>query len=97
MGRKKKFKDIIHAETRWKDRIPKRDKFRTAPLRKSPNLDLYHSIFFIAEKIGSIDVEWAWELRKIHGSDWIKRYADILDPGIPISLNLKVKPSIAYN
>ena len=97
MGKKKKLKDIIHTETRWKDRIPERDKFRTAPLRKSPNLDLYHSIFFIAEKIGSIDVEWAWELRKTHGSDWIKRYADILDPRIQISLNLKVKPSIAYN
>ena len=96
MCRENQTTNAVNSEVGWKDRVLKHKKFRVSSPRNFPNLDIYRSLFLIAHKVGGLDVEWASELRKTYGSDWVKRYADILDPMIAINLNFRVEPSGTY-
>ena len=86
----------VNSRIRWKDHVLKDNKLQVISPRNLPNLDISRSIFLIAQKMGDIEIEWASELRKTYGSNWVKRYADILDPMIGISLNFRVEPSMSY-
>ena len=96
MCRESRTTNAVNSGIGWKDRVLKHNKIRVRSPRNLPNLDIYRSLFLIAHKVGGIDVEWASELRKTYGSGWVKRYADILDPMIAISLNFRVEPSRTY-
>ena len=86
----------VNSRIRWKEHVLKDNKLQVISPKNLPNLDISRSIFLIAQKMGDIEIEWASELRKTYGSNWIKRYADILDPMIGISLNFRVEPSMSY-
>ncbi|MEC9277980.1 MAG: hypothetical protein VYC23_01600 [Chloroflexota bacterium] len=86
----------VNSRIRWEEHVLKDNKLQVISPKNLPNLDISRSIFLIAQKMGDIEIEWASELRKTYGSSWIKRYADILDPMIGISLNFRVEPSMSY-
>ena len=86
----------VNSRIRWKEHVLKDNKLQVISPKNLPNLDISRSIFLIAQKMGHIEIEWASELRKTYGSNWIKSYADILDPMIGISLNFRVEPSMSY-
>ena len=86
----------VNSRIRWKEHVLKDNKLQVISPKNLPNLDISRSIFLIAQKMGDIEIEWASELRKTYGSNWVKKYADILDPMIGISLNFRVEPSMSY-
>ena len=86
----------VNSRIPWKEHVLKDNKLQVISPRNLPNLDISRSIFLIAQKMGDIEIEWASELPKTYGSNWVKKYADILDPMIGISLNFRVEPSMSY-
>ena len=41
----------------------------------------------IADRVNGTRIEWAADLRKIYGPDWLTRYCDKLDPTLSFRLN----------
>ena len=41
----------------------------------------------IADRVNGTRIEWASDLRKIYGPDWLTRYCDNLDPTLSFRLN----------
>ena len=41
----------------------------------------------IADRVNGTRIEWAADLRKIYGPDWLTRYCDTLDPTLSFRLN----------